>query len=183
MIQKEFQEKLEVKLIELNYQIDDIMNNLDCETSKCKCKLINLFQKGLEKEIKKGKYKVEMNVLFNFSFLDRFKIKIYNFYPKIIFHNFLFILLFFKSKKKYLDIKLKEFEEQFTFNYTRMKVNITRSYKDILNNTKNKFEELLYLSCNDLNKIEKNNWENLKKRYKAIKKELIQLSKKPENEY
>ena len=170
-----------IEKINLDYNIDQIIINLDSGISKCKCKLIELFQKGLEKEIKRGKYKVEMNVIFNISFFDRIKLKINNIFPRINKEKLLF--RFYFHIEDFLDMKLEAFKKEFTNNFTRMRVNISRMCKDMVNNTKNNFEELLLLSCCDLGQIEKENWEELKNTYKEIKRELIKLSIESKNEY
>ena len=115
-----------------------------------------------------------MNVIFNISFFDKIKLKINNIFPRINKEQLLF--RFYFHIEDFLDIKLEEFKKEFTNNFTRMRVNISRMCKDMVNDTKNNFEELLLLSCSDLGEIEKENWEELKNTYKEIKRELIKLS-------
>ena len=208
LIQKELQEKSNEILENLNNEIEQTMLNLDEEISKSRLKLLDLFKKGLEKELKRGKYKAEIDILVKYSFYEKIKLKIcdlfckkdYNalaiginiilgtifaiFFPYLLIGNGLFFLFPLWNKIKefrnILDEKLNESEEQCQINFSRMRIKFSRIYKDSLNETKNRFKELLLLSCIDLSKIEEKNWIKLKERYIIIKKNIIELPNEQE---
>ena len=103
IIKVELEEKTK-KLLEdgLNKEIEEMMIKLDNEMENIKNKVLELFKKGLTKELEKGKYKAEIDFLINFSFLEKMKIKIYNLfdvnnYKKIAFHSLFSTLLIFSG--------------------------------------------------------------------------------------
>ena len=55
---------------------------LDDELSKYKNDLLDLFNLGLENELKKGKYKAEIDLIISFSFLEKLKLNISNLIEK-----------------------------------------------------------------------------------------------------
>ena len=78
----EIEIKEEIKKIlekDLNSNIEKTMNELDKEVSKNKDKLLELFNLGLEKELKKGKYTAEIEVIINFSIYEKLKLNFSNF--------------------------------------------------------------------------------------------------------
>ena len=214
LINKELKEKSAVILENLNQEIEKTMKDIDNEVNKCKDKVIELFKKGLKKEIKAGKYNSEIEILINFSFVERIKLTICNLFGKetsillkIGIFNLITIGLFaatnpillitngvislicilglilgrHKTRNKMLEKKLEEIKEQCEINFSRMRIKFTRIYLDTLNFAKNKFRELLSLSCVDLSKIEKEKWENLNQKYRKIKDNIKQLSKEKIN--
>ena len=76
-----------------------------------------------------------------------------------------------------LDKKLEEAKEKCEINFSRMRTKFSRIYRDTLYEAKNKFEEILSLSCIDLGK-EKEKWDYLKKEYFKIKNNINELSMK-----
>ena len=187
LLQKELKEKSEEILNNLNKEIEKTMIEMDTEISKIRNKLMELFKKGLKNEMKKEKYKSEIEILVKFSFYEKIKLKFCNLFPdgeSILFKTvsiinillgslfisfdpifliangvFFFISLGFlfynknKEKNKILDKKLDECKEKCEINFSRMRVKFDRIYKDTLLEAKNKFKEILLLSCADLSKI------------------------------
>ena len=86
-----------------------------------------------------------------------------------------------KEKNKLLVQKLDECKEKCEINFSRMRTKFARIYKDTLIETKNKFEELLSLSCVDLSKIEKKKWKILNEKYLKIENNIKKLSMKNNN--
>ena len=191
------------------------MEDIDKEVKICKDKVIELFKKGLKNEIKAGKYNSEIEILINFSLVERIKLTICNLFgqetsiflkiggilnlltigifiatdPILLITNGVISLVCFlgfiwdrhKTRSKILEKKLEESKEQCEINFSRMRIKFTRIYLDNLNIAKNKFRELLSLSCVDLSKIEKEKWENLNQKYKKIKDNIKQFSKEKIN--
>ena len=60
----------------LNDEIEDSMQKLDDELSIFKNELLSLFNIGLKNELKKGKYKADIDLIINFSFLEKLKFDI-----------------------------------------------------------------------------------------------------------
>ena len=207
LIKVEIEEKIKGILEnELNKDIEIIMKELDNEIFKYKNKLLDLFKMSLEKEIKKGKYKTEIEVIFNFSFYEKLKIKfsqfvdsskikkgiialtigaiisvifVLNFAAGLIFFFVSiasWIANFFKSYSKIFDEKVEEISLKYNIEFERMRIKFTRLYRDTLNDTKNLFEDLLSVASLDLSKIEEKEWNNLKIEYFKIKDNILMLS-------
>ncbi len=80
LVEIEIKEKIkEILEKDLNSNIEKTMNELDKEVSKNKDKLLELFNLGLEKELKKGKYTAEIEVIINFSIYEKLKLNISNY--------------------------------------------------------------------------------------------------------
>ena len=79
LITNELENKINnVISIELNNEIEESLKNLDNELSNYKNDLLTLFNIGLASELKKGKYKAEIDLIVNFSFYEKLKINICN---------------------------------------------------------------------------------------------------------
>ena len=81
LIKIELEDKIkEVLEKDLNSELEKKMCDLDEEINKNKEKLLELFNMGLEKELKKGKYKAEIEVIIKFSFYERIQFNISKFF-------------------------------------------------------------------------------------------------------
>ena len=79
LIKEELENKInKVIAQELNNEIENSLKELDNELSNYKNDLLTLFNIGLENELKKGKYKAEIELIVNFSFYEKLKINICN---------------------------------------------------------------------------------------------------------
>ena len=77
MVKTEIEEKIkEILENDLNSDIENTMSDLDREVTKNKEKLLKLFNLGLEKELKKGKYKTEIDVIVKFSFYEKLQLNL-----------------------------------------------------------------------------------------------------------
>ena len=209
LIKNELEEKTkEIFKNDLNKEIEEKMISLDMEIDIIRKRVLDLFKKGLKKELEKGKYTAEIDFIVNFSFYEKMKIKIYNLfdannYKKFAIHSLFSSLLiaagiflspisfylfgiyttgilvctFYKRYKKELNKRLDECEEKFQINFSRMRIKFSRIYKNSLSESKNKFKELLSLSCTDLSAIEEKKWKTLIKQYRNIKENILNLSK------
>ncbi len=72
-IEDEMKRILEKKL---QKEIDDKLLDLNDEISICKTTTLDLFKITLEKEIKKGKYKVDIEDIYKFSFYEKIQLKL-----------------------------------------------------------------------------------------------------------
>lgn len=61
----------------MNNDIENCMKELDNELKENKEQLNIIFKEGLNDEIKKGKYKTQIDKIFKFSFNEILKMKIY----------------------------------------------------------------------------------------------------------
>ena len=176
LLEKELKEKSQIILENLNKEIEKTMMDLDKEVEKCKTKVIDLFLNRLKNEIKAGKYKAEIEILSNFSFVEKIKLNICNLFSK---NNSLFLgltslniitviilsltnpvcliingvvglglfLKMYKEKRLILEQKLEQIQKDCEINFTRMRIKFSRIYKDTLNEVKDSFRDLLVLSC------------------------------------
>ena len=77
LIKKELEEKINyIFKEELDNEIENFMKELDEELDKNRKNLEKIFKIGLKDEIKKGKYKSQLEAIFKFSFCEKLKLKI-----------------------------------------------------------------------------------------------------------
>ena len=204
LVKIEIEEKIkEILEKDLNSDIEKTMNELNKEISKNKDKLLDLFKLGLKKEIKKGKYKAEIEVIINFSFYEKLKLNLSHFgfegisYIKlfisigsIIASYFIFdiysvgvilsinswIISKFKAESKIFDEKIEEASLKYSANFERTRRKFSRLYSDTLSQTKILFQDLLSVASIDLSKIEEVDWNNLKVNYNEIKNNIYFIS-------
>lgn len=205
LIKNEIQDKINAILNEdLNFNIEKIMCELDKEIKKYKDKLLELFNMGLEKELKKGKYKAEIEVIIKFSFYEKLQLNLskgfnWRSYGKVLssisfilfsfmtFHlyGFIFASLIvlgsqiigkFKSCSKILDEKIKEASKEYSANFERTRRNFSRLYRETLNESKTLFQDLLSIASIDLSKLEEVEWKILNKNYQEIKNNIYSIS-------
>ena len=205
LVEIEIKEKIKEILEEdLNSNIEKTMNELDKEVSKNKDKLLELFNLGLEKELKKGKYTAEIEVIINFSIYEKVKLNLSNFgidekYGKILISigyliaaalicdiNIIGIIIIlnlgswiigkFKAESKIFDEKIEEASLQYSATFERTRRKFSRLYHDTLNQTKTLFQDLLSVASIDLSKIEEVEWNNLKVKYNEIKNNIYSIS-------
>ena len=208
MVEIEIKEKIsEILEKDLNSNIEKTMNELDKEVSENKNKLLDLFNLGLEKELKKGKYTAEIEVIINFSIYEKLKLNLSNFgidvksYGKIlisigsiiasclIFDIYLtgisiilnlgsWIIGKFKAESKIFDEKIEEASLQYSAGFERTRRKFSRLYHDTLNQTKTLFQDLLSVASIDLSKTEEVEWNNLKVNYNEMKNNIYSISNK-----
>ena len=206
LVKIEIEEKIkEILEKDLNSDIEKTMNELDKEISKNKDKLLDLFKLGLEKEIKKGKYKAEIEVIINFSFYEKLKLNLSHFgfegkssgkilisIGSIIATCFIFdiyilgitillnlgywIISKFKADSKIFDEKIEEASLKYSANFERTRRKFSRLYSDTLSQSKILFQDLLSVASIDLSKIEEVEWNNLKVNYNEIKNNIYSIS-------
>ena len=206
LVKIEIEEKIkEILEKDLNSDIEKTMNELDKEVSESKNKLLDLFKLGLKKEIKKGKYKAEIEVIINFSFYEKLKLNLSHFgfegisYWKIlisigsiiatcvIFDIYIigitillnlgpWILGKFKAESKIFDEKIEEASLKYYANFERTRRKFSRLYSDTLSQTKFLFQDLLSVASIDLSKTEEVEWNNLKVKYNEIKNNIYSIS-------
>ena len=208
LVKIEIEEKIkEILEKDLNSDIEKTMNELDKEISKNKDKLLDLFNLGLAKELKKGKYKAEIEVIINFSFYEKMKLNLSNFgidvgsYKKILITIGYIIASFcifdiyvmgisivltlgswiigkFKAESKIFDEKIEEASLKYSANFERTRRKFSRLYSDTLSQTKILFQDLLSVASIDLSKTEEVEWNNLKVNYNEIKNNIYSISNK-----
>ena len=205
LVKNEIQDKIKVLLEEdLNFDIEETMCELDKEIKKYKDKLLELFNLGLEKELKKGKYKAEIEVIIKFSFYERLQLNLsigFNLRlnhqlisvisliisSALIFHLYGFIFasvialgswIFskFKSYSKILDEKMEEALNEYSAIFERTRRNFSRLYRETLNESKTLFQDLLSIASIDLSKLEEVEWKTLKNNYQEIKNNIYSIS-------
>ena len=77
LVKTEIEEKIkEILENDLNSDIENTMSDLDREVTKNKEKLLKLSKLGLEKELKKGKYKTEIDVIIKFPFYEKLQLNL-----------------------------------------------------------------------------------------------------------
>ena len=80
LIKSELDDKIKELLEKLNSEIENTMCVLDEEVKKNKDKLLKLFNIGLEKELKSGKYKAEIDVIIKFSFYEKLQLNLSHYF-------------------------------------------------------------------------------------------------------
>ena len=206
LVKIEIEEKIKTILEnDLNSDIEKTIDELDREVTKNKEKLLKLFNLGLEKELKKGKYKTEIDVIIKFSFYEKLQLNLSSIgidlksYKKgigsigfliasyFVFNIYCFgiavlltlgswVLGKFKKEERILDEKIEEALLKYSANFERTRRNFSRLYRNILDESKTLFKELLSVASIDLSKIEEVEWKTLKNDYQEIKSNIYALS-------